>query len=123
MRGIIDALVQSAVDQALGFAGEGERSGGLRQRPQNRRPLDGRAAAVPTASRKKSNAMMEPLRVTPLVASAQALLGSSSNTSNAQRKSGAAPDTSRMKPQAVSSGAAPRNSRPFRGLKEGRDAT
>lgn len=122
MRGVVDALVQSAVDQALGFAGEGERSGGLRQRPQNRRPLGSRPVAAPMASRKILSHTEETLRVTPLVASAQALL-KGNDASEEPRKTGAAPAPLRMKPYAKSSGDAPRHQRPPTKPRKARNAT
>jgi hypothetical protein len=107
MRGIVDALVQGAVDTALGFGGTGEMSNGLRQRPQSRRPQERGSVAAPSAHQKKTRSEKEPRRVTSSVASAQALLGTD-NTLNRPRKTGTASEPPRKKQKAASCDAAPR---------------
>ncbi|KZM18697.1 uncharacterized protein EKO05_0006647 [Ascochyta rabiei] len=76
VRGVIDALIQSAVDTALGLAGEGEKSSGLGQRSaragapeQARRPQERRPLAVPSGPRKKLHVTAEPSRMKPQTAS------------------------------------------------------
>ncbi|KAJ4340587.1 hypothetical protein N0V95_007462 [Ascochyta clinopodiicola] len=77
VRGIVDALVQSAVDTALGLAGEGEKSSGLGQRlarggpEQARRPQERRPLAGPSVPRKKMDGTAEPLRMKPQTATSE----------------------------------------------------
>ena len=131
MRGIIEALVQNAVDTALGFAGEGEKSSGLGQRSaragalsQSRKAQERRPTTAPVMSgalKKKPgrtivDAAKELLRVKPQ-ASPQAP-PRARDTPDGPRKTGAASPPLRVKPQAVSSEAAFRNRRSSTGLKE-----
>lgn len=66
MRGIVDALIQSAIDTALGFRGEGAKSSGLGRRsppsfttPSTLKQQDRRAVAVTKTPGKKTDAMKE----------------------------------------------------------------
>ncbi|KAF9698361.1 hypothetical protein EKO04_003838 [Ascochyta lentis] len=81
MRGIVDALIQSSVDTALGLAGEGEKTSGLGQRSaragapeQSRRPHERRPLAVPSVPRKRLEVAAKPSRMKPQAASAEAQL-------------------------------------------------
>lgn len=82
MRSIVDALIASAVDNALGFAGEAERSGGLGQRsartpaPSQRKRPQGRTSRSPMAARSTSEKQLDvttnPLRIKPQTPSSDA---------------------------------------------------
>lgn len=122
MRSVVDALVQGAVDTALGFGAKGERSNGLHQRPQSRRPQERGSVAAPSALQKKSRSAKEPLRITSLVPSAEALLGAD-NTSNGHRKTGTALEPPQTKQKAVSREAAPRTRNASTGLNKAKSAS
>lgn len=95
VRGIVDALVQIAVDAALGFVGEGERSGLGQRRPQIQRSQAAPAKAA--APKKKKDAEDELPRMKP-----------TTPPRYSPRTRTASSAASRMKPKAVPARAAPR---------------
>lgn len=129
MRSIIEAMLQSSVDTALGFVGEAEKTSGPGQRvaqtggqPQSRQQQERRQAAAPakpggTEKRPKlaAKASKDLLRVKPQTSSQSSL--PVKDRQNGPRKTG--PATSpRIKPQAASPGAVHRPQRPSVGTKK-----
>lgn len=114
MRGIVDALIQSAVDTALGFRGEGAKSSGLGQRsapsfapPSTLRQQERKAVVVPKTLGRNTGATKElPMRKSQKVS--EEYMGRVERTS-VPREADALSESPRMKPQAVSREASPRS--------------
>jgi hypothetical protein len=124
MRSIVGALVMTAVDNALGVVGEGQKTSGLDQRsaragaqPQSRRQEERRPGAVPVAravwgasrprveSKKPESKTVQPalgvLRVKPQTSSRPPLEARNEQQRPTKRASASAPP--RVKPQAARS--------------------
>lgn len=115
VRGIIETLVQSSVDTALGFEGEGKKSSGLGQRParagaqpQSRKVQKKRTAVVPATS----NAAQK-VPDSAVIEAAKALLRAKPQMSlQPPKRTATATQPPRMKPQTEGPKTAPRARRP-----------
>ena len=126
MRGIVDSLIQGAVDTALGFRGETAKSSGLGQRSapsiaptstfkqQERRPV-----LVPRTPGQKTGVIKElPMRKSRKVTEEN--LGRVERTTIVPKEAGASSESLRMKPQVVFREASPRSmNTPVKSMKAG----
>ncbi|KAJ4994429.1 hypothetical protein SVAN01_00258 [Stagonosporopsis vannaccii] len=130
VRGIIEALVQSSVDTALGFEGEGKKSSGLGQRPvragalsRSRKAQEKRTAVAPAMSnaawKAPDSALVEAakglLRANPQVSSHPS--PRTREVLDGVKRTATAPPSPRIKPQADDPKVAPRTRRPHAKIK------